>query len=86
VPGLDTPSRYRIRDIDAAPGFIGSLLEIRALLGGRSEAETQPGHGLGYRLEDPEIGNPIPHLTRHFDSRPLHIPILYQRPWVYTVV
>ncbi len=38
MPGVDTPSTYRILDIDTVPGFIGSLPEIRALLGGPPES------------------------------------------------
>lgn len=38
MPGVDTPSTYRILDTDSVPGFIGSLPEIRALLGGRPES------------------------------------------------
>jgi 5-methylthioribose kinase len=38
MPGVDTPSTYRILDIDTVPGFIGSLPEIRALLGGQPES------------------------------------------------
>ncbi len=38
MPGVDTPSTYRILDIDTVPEFIGSLPEIRALLGGQPES------------------------------------------------
>jgi 5-methylthioribose kinase len=38
VPGIGTPSTYRILDADAIPGFIASLSDIRALLGGRPES------------------------------------------------
>jgi 5-methylthioribose kinase len=38
MPGVDTPSTYRILDIDSVPDFIGSLPEIRALLGGQPES------------------------------------------------
>jgi len=34
MPGVDTPSTYRILNTDTVPAFIGSLPEIRALLGG----------------------------------------------------
>jgi 5-methylthioribose kinase len=35
MPGLDTPANYRILDTETVPALIGSLPEIRALLGGR---------------------------------------------------
>jgi 5-methylthioribose kinase len=38
MPEVDTPSTYRILDIDTVPDFIGSLPEIRALLGGQPES------------------------------------------------
>jgi 5-methylthioribose kinase len=38
MPGVDTPSSYRILDGDRVPDFIGSLPEIRALLGGQPES------------------------------------------------
>ena len=38
MPGLDAPSTYRILDTDTVPALIGSLPEIRALLGGRPES------------------------------------------------
>jgi 5-methylthioribose kinase len=38
MPGVDTPPTYRILDTDTVPAFIGSLPEIRALLGGRPES------------------------------------------------
>ena len=34
MPGVDTPPAYRILDTDTVPALIGSLPEIRALLGG----------------------------------------------------
>ena len=38
MPGVDTPSTYRILDTDSVPAFIGSLSEIRGMLGGRPES------------------------------------------------
>ena len=38
MPGLDPPPSYRILDTDTVPAFIGSLPEIRALLGGAPES------------------------------------------------
>jgi 5-methylthioribose kinase len=38
MPGIDVPSTYRILDTDAVPAFIGSLPEIRVLLGGGPES------------------------------------------------
>jgi 5-methylthioribose kinase len=38
MAGADVPSSYRILDADTVPAFIGSLAEIRALLGGRPES------------------------------------------------
>ena len=38
MPGLDTPSTYRILDTDTVPALIGSLPEVRDLLGGRPES------------------------------------------------
>jgi 5-methylthioribose kinase len=38
MPGVDVPSTYRILDTDAVPAFVGSLPEIRVLLGGRPES------------------------------------------------
>jgi hypothetical protein len=38
MPGVDTPSTYRILDTDTVPGLIRSLTEIRALLGGQPES------------------------------------------------
>jgi 5-methylthioribose kinase len=38
MPGRDTPSTYRILDTDTVPALIGSLPEVRALLGGRQES------------------------------------------------
>jgi 5-methylthioribose kinase len=38
MPGVDTPSTYRILNIDTVPDFVGSLPEIRALLGGQPES------------------------------------------------
>ena len=38
MPGAQTPSTYRILDIDTVPAFVGSLPEIRALLGGAAES------------------------------------------------
>lgn len=38
MPGVDTPSTYRILDAHTVPAFIGSLPEIRARLGGRPES------------------------------------------------
>jgi 5-methylthioribose kinase len=38
MPGLETPSNYRILDTDTVPALIGSLPEIRALLGGGPES------------------------------------------------
>jgi len=37
VPSVETPATYRILDIGTVPAFIGSLPEIRALLGGPPE-------------------------------------------------
>jgi 5-methylthioribose kinase len=37
MPGAQTPSTYRILDTDTVPAFVGSLPEIRALLGGAAE-------------------------------------------------
>jgi 5-methylthioribose kinase len=38
MAGVDTPSTYRILDTDSAPAFLGSLPEVRTLLGGRPES------------------------------------------------
>jgi 5-methylthioribose kinase len=38
MPGADVPSTYRILDADTVPAFIGSLPEIRALLGDSPES------------------------------------------------
>src|SRR5882762_706530 len=38
MPGVDAPSTYRILDTDTVADFLGSLPEIRALLGGRPES------------------------------------------------
>jgi 5-methylthioribose kinase len=38
VPGTETPSTYRILDTRTVPSFVGSLPEIRAVLGGRPES------------------------------------------------
>jgi 5-methylthioribose kinase len=38
MPGVDTPSTYRILDIHTVPDFIGSLPDIRALLGGQPDS------------------------------------------------
>ena len=37
MPGEDVPSSYRILDADSIPAFVGSLPEVRALLGGQAE-------------------------------------------------
>jgi 5-methylthioribose kinase len=37
MPGADVPSGYRILEIDSIPAFVGSLPEVRALLGGQPE-------------------------------------------------
>jgi 5-methylthioribose kinase len=38
MPGADTPSTYRILGTDTVSAFLGSLPQIRALLGGRPES------------------------------------------------
>jgi 5-methylthioribose kinase len=38
MPGVETPSTYRILDIDTVADFTGSLPEIRALLGGQPDS------------------------------------------------
>jgi len=38
MPGVDTPATYRILDTDTVPDVIGSLPEIRDLLGGRPQS------------------------------------------------
>jgi 5-methylthioribose kinase len=38
MPGVDTPSTYRILDANTVPTFIGSLAEIQTRLGGRPES------------------------------------------------
>jgi 5-methylthioribose kinase len=38
MPGVDTPPTYRILATDTVPAFIGSLPEIRTLLGGEPES------------------------------------------------
>ena len=38
MPGLDTPATYRILDTATVPALIGSLPEVRALLGGRPDS------------------------------------------------
>jgi 5-methylthioribose kinase len=38
MPGADTLATYRILDTDSVPAFIGSLPEVRGLLGGRTES------------------------------------------------
>ena len=38
TPRVHTPSTYRILDTDTVPAFIGSVPEIRALLGGQPES------------------------------------------------
>jgi 5-methylthioribose kinase len=38
MPGTDAPASYRILDTDTVPVLLGSLAEIRALLGGRPES------------------------------------------------
>jgi len=48
MPVLDTPPAYRTLETDTVPAFIGSLPEIRALLGGRPE---------GWRVREVGDGN-----------------------------
>ena len=38
MPGVDTPPTYRILDTDTVPAVIGSLPEIRELLGGAPQS------------------------------------------------
>ena len=38
MPGVETPANYRILDTASVPALLGSLPEIRALLGGRPES------------------------------------------------